>query len=92
MLTLNGNLCYSKIKMSDADFSSLLHAAEQLATDVEGNEELPRVERSLGQVLEASQELYSRVTQTGAHDIQAYGNFYLILPFLTYIYVRLFYN
>lgn len=61
--------------MSDADFSSLLHAAEQLATDVEGNEELPRVERSLGQVLEASQELYSKVTQTGAHDIQAYDKF-----------------
>lgn len=62
---------YQIITMGDSDFSSLLHAAEQLATDVEGNEELPRVERSLGQVLEASQELYSRVTQTGAHDIQA---------------------
>lgn len=58
--------------MADSDFSTLLQAAEQLTTEIEGNEELPRVERSLSQVLEASQELYSRVTKTGAHDIQAH--------------------
>ncbi|GBP06032.1 Nuclear pore complex protein Nup93-1 [Eumeta japonica] len=50
----------------------LLQQAEQLTTEIEGNEELPRVERSLGQVLEASQELYSKVTQSGANDIQAH--------------------
>lgn len=58
--------------MADDDFSKLLQQAEQLTTEIEGNEELPRVERSLGQVLEASQELYSRVIQSGANDIQAY--------------------
>lgn len=58
--------------MADEDFSKLLQQAEQLTTEIEGNEELPRVERSLGQVLEASQELYSRVIQSGANDIQAY--------------------
>ncbi|KAG7311275.1 hypothetical protein JYU34_002306 [Plutella xylostella] len=56
----------------DSDFSKLLQQAEQLTTEIEGNEELPRVERSLGQVLEASQELYSRVVQSGANDIQAH--------------------
>ncbi|XP_053608386.1 nuclear pore complex protein Nup93-like [Plodia interpunctella] len=58
--------------MADEDFSTLLQQAEQLTTEIEGNEELPRVERSLGQVLEASQELYSRVIQSGANDIQAH--------------------
>lgn len=53
------------------DFNMLLQQAEQLTTEIEGNEELPRVERSLGQVLEASQELHSRVIQSGANDIQA---------------------
>lgn len=56
----------------DADFSRLLQEAEQLTSEIEGNEDLPRVERSLGQVLEASQELYSRVMQSGANDIQAH--------------------
>ncbi|CAK1602830.1 unnamed protein product [Parnassius mnemosyne] len=58
--------------MADDDFSKLLQQAEQLTTEIEGNEELPRVERSLGQVLEASQELYSRVIQSGVNDIQAH--------------------
>ncbi|XP_013134005.1 PREDICTED: nuclear pore complex protein Nup93-like [Papilio polytes] len=58
--------------MADDDFSKLLQEAEQLTTEIEGNEELPRVERSLGQVLEASHELYSRVIQSGANDIQAH--------------------
>ncbi|CAH0405001.1 unnamed protein product [Chilo suppressalis] len=58
--------------MADEDFSKLLQQAEQLTTEIEGNEELPRVERSLGQVLEASQELYSRFIQSGANDIQAH--------------------
>lgn len=57
--------------MADEDFSKLLQQAEQLTTEIEGNEELPRVERSLGQVLEASHELYSRVIQSGPNNIQA---------------------
>ncbi|CAG4943938.1 unnamed protein product [Colias eurytheme] len=58
--------------MADEDFSKLLQQAEQLTTEIEGNEDLPRVERSLGQVLEASHELYSRVIQSGTNDIQAH--------------------
>jgi nuclear pore complex protein Nup93 len=61
--------------MAESDFSELLHAAEQLSAEVEGSGDLPKVERTLRQVLEASTELWSRVTQTGAQDIQAYVPF-----------------
>ncbi|ENN73001.1 hypothetical protein HUJ04_005601 [Dendroctonus ponderosae] len=55
-----------------ADFSELLQAAERLTTDLEGTSDLPKVNRSLKQVLEASNDLYSRVAQTaGSKDIQA---------------------
>ncbi|KAK7873073.1 hypothetical protein R5R35_000357 [Gryllus longicercus] len=58
--------------MAESDFNALLHAAEQLSAEVDGSRELPKVERSLRQVLEASTELWSRVTQTGAQDLQAH--------------------
>lgn len=54
----------------DSGFSELLRSAEQLSAAVEGNEELPQVERNLRQILEASNELWSRVTQTGTQDNQ----------------------
>lgn len=54
-----------------ADFTDLLQEAEKLSTDIEGTSELPKVDRSLRQVLEASNELYSRVAQSGSKDIQA---------------------
>ncbi|XP_050302655.1 nuclear pore complex protein Nup93-like [Anthonomus grandis grandis] len=54
-----------------ADFSDLLKQAEQLTHELEGTSELPRVERSLKQVLDASNDLYSRVAQSGSKDIQA---------------------
>jgi nuclear pore complex protein Nup93 len=57
--------------MGDTDFGDLVHEAEQIATEIEGTGELPKIERSLRQVLEASQSLWSRVTVTGAQDIQA---------------------
>ncbi|CAH1117139.1 unnamed protein product [Phaedon cochleariae] len=54
-----------------SDFSQLLQEAEKLTSELEGITELPKVERSLRQVLEASNDLYTRVAQTGAKDIQA---------------------
>lgn len=54
-----------------SDFSELLQEAEKLSNDLEGTTELPKVERSLRQVLEAANDLYTRVAQTGAQDIQA---------------------
>nr|XP_022911673.1 nuclear pore complex protein Nup93-like [Onthophagus taurus] len=54
-----------------SDFSDLLFEAEKLTQEIEDASELPKVDRSLRQVLEASNELYNRVAQTGAKDIQA---------------------
>lgn len=53
-----------------SDFSELLQEAEKLTTDLEGPE-FPRVDRSLKHVLEASNDLYSKVAQSGTKDIQA---------------------
>lgn len=61
----------------DSGFSDLLRSAEQISAAVEKNEELPQVERNLRQILEASNELWSRVTQTNTQDneTQAYVHF-----------------
>ena len=56
--------------MADSDFNELLRSAEQLSAAVEGSGELPQVERNLRQIFEASNELWSRVTQTGTQDSQ----------------------
>ncbi|KAH8359910.1 hypothetical protein KR093_009505 [Drosophila rubida] len=52
------------------DLNTLLQRAQNLA---KGNAEceLPGVERTLQQVLQATEQLHSRVTQTGAKEIQA---------------------
>ncbi|KAI5737760.1 hypothetical protein M8J76_016571 [Diaphorina citri] len=57
--------------MGEPDFNDLLHAAEQLECEAQGIGRLPRIERSLRQLSEASNELWSKVTTTGAQDIQA---------------------
>ncbi|KRT79461.1 hypothetical protein AMK59_8427, partial [Oryctes borbonicus] len=54
-----------------SDFADLLFEAEKLTHEIEETTELPKVDRSLRQVLEASNELYTRVAQVGAKDIQA---------------------
>ncbi|KOC66137.1 Nuclear pore complex protein Nup93 [Habropoda laboriosa] len=61
----------------DTGFSELLRSAERLSAAVEGNEELPQVERNLRQILEASNELWSRVTQTGTQDNQVQAHLLL---------------
>ncbi|BES88517.1 Nuclear pore complex protein [Nesidiocoris tenuis] len=57
--------------MAEVDFSDLVYEAEQLSTELEGTRELPKIERSLKQVLEATQALWSRVSATGAQEAQA---------------------
>uniref|UniRef100_A0A8D8YAM1 Nuclear pore protein n=1 Tax=Cacopsylla melanoneura TaxID=428564 RepID=A0A8D8YAM1_9HEMI len=57
--------------MGEPDLNDLLHAAEQLECEAQGIGRLPRIERSLRQLTEASNELWSKVTTTGAQDIQA---------------------
>lgn len=54
------------------DFNALLQEAHKLNNETNTSDSLPRVERSLPQVLQATSELHSRVTQTEAQDIQAY--------------------
>lgn len=53
------------------DFSDLLQEAEKITVDIEGSKELPKVDRSIRQVLEASNDLYAKVAQSGSKDIQA---------------------
>lgn len=53
------------------DFNALLQQAQKLTNETHDTGTMPRVERSLPQVLLATSELHSRVTQTGAQDIQA---------------------
>ncbi|XP_055389893.1 nuclear pore complex protein Nup93-1 [Condylostylus longicornis] len=54
------------------DFNSLLAQAQKLTNEIQ-SEDLPRVERTIPQVLQATQELHSRVTQTqDIQDIQAH--------------------
>lgn len=53
------------------DFSTLLQKAQKLTSETQMFEDLPNFERTIPQVLQATQELHTRVTQTGAQDIQA---------------------
>ncbi|KAH8291577.1 hypothetical protein KR018_001254 [Drosophila ironensis] len=72
------------------NLGDLLQRAQSLSnetnmeTDVEL--EMPRVERTISQVLQATQELHSRVTQKGTNDLQAHilmGSKGVDLPRLT---------
>ncbi|XP_034946888.1 nuclear pore complex protein Nup93-like [Chelonus insularis] len=62
--------------MGDSDFNELLRSAEQLSAAVEATGE-PQVERNLRQILEASNELWSRVTQTSNQDTQVHAHLLL---------------
>lgn len=53
------------------DFNSLLQQAQKLTNETQNSEEMPSVERTISQVLQATKDLHSRVTQTGTQDIQA---------------------
>lgn len=53
------------------DFNEILQQAQKLANETTTTEDLPRIERSIPQVLQDAQDLHARLTQTGAQDIQA---------------------
>lgn len=53
------------------DFSSLMQQAQKTANETQSNDDMPRVERSLPQILRATNELHSRVCESTAQDIQA---------------------
>ncbi|CAB0044628.1 unnamed protein product [Trichogramma brassicae] len=63
--------------MGDSDLNELLRKAEQMAADVEGNGELPQVERNLRQILDGSNEIWSQMTQTGSQDNQVQAHLLL---------------
>ncbi|EDW97527.1 nuclear pore complex protein Nup93-1 [Drosophila yakuba] len=54
------------------DLNTLLQRAQNLTNEAKAECELPAVERTLQQVLQATTELHSRVTQTGGKEIQAH--------------------
>ncbi|XP_014207359.1 nuclear pore complex protein Nup93 [Copidosoma floridanum] len=63
--------------MGDTDLNELLRRAEQMAATVEGNGELPQVERNLRQILDGSNEIWSQMTQTGTQDNQVQAHLLL---------------
>lgn len=60
--------------MEDEELSSLVLAAEQLASQLDDGSlgELPRVERNLRQIMEASNQLWIRTSQSGSQENQGY--------------------
>ncbi|KAH8244940.1 hypothetical protein KR032_002993 [Drosophila birchii] len=54
------------------DLAELLQQAQRLVNETEMETDLPRVDRTLSQVLLATQEMHTRVTQTGTNDLQAH--------------------
>ncbi|XP_017055454.1 nuclear pore complex protein Nup93-1 [Drosophila ficusphila] len=68
------------------DLVELLQQAQRLTNETKMDTEMPRVERTMSQVLQATQELHARVTQTGTNDLQAHillGSKGVDLPKLT---------
>jgi len=60
--------------MEDEELSSLVQAAEQLSSQLDDGSlgELPRVERNLRQIMEASNQLWIRASQTGGQENQGH--------------------
>lgn len=55
------------------DFNTLLQQAQKLTNETQSLEELPNVERTLPQILQATSELHNRITKTqDIQDVQAY--------------------
>lgn len=57
-----------RMDVDNAGFTDLLQQAEQLTADIDGEGELPRVERNLRQIVDAGQQLWSRTTQAVSKD------------------------
>ena len=61
-----------KKQVERMDFTSLMQQAQKLVNETQNNDDLPRVERSMPQILKATNELHSRVTSSSsAQDVQA---------------------
>jgi nuclear pore complex protein Nup93 len=54
------------------DLTTLMQQAQKLVSETQENDDLPRVERSMPQILKATNDLHSRVTSSSsAQDAQA---------------------
>lgn len=53
------------------DLTQLMQQAQKLVTETQNDDDLPRVERSMPQILKATNDLHTRVTSSSAQDIQA---------------------
>lgn len=53
------------------DLTTLMQQAQKLVTETQNDDDLPRVERSMPQILKATNDLHTRVTSSSAQDIQA---------------------
>lgn len=53
------------------DFTALVQQSQRLVTETQNDDDMPRVERSMPQILKATNELHSRVCESSAQDIQA---------------------
>ncbi len=77
--------------MDDEELSSLVQAAEQLASQLDDGSlgELPRVERNLRQIMEASNQLWIRTSQSGGQENQGYIHKNYSVSFILIIHIVL---
>lgn len=61
--------------MGDNDLSALLLAAEQLTSNINDNDDLPKTNRTLTQLVDSSNKLFSKLSSAGPQDADAYVNF-----------------
>jgi hypothetical protein len=63
--------------MQDEELSSLVFAIKPIASQLDGRylDELPRVKRNLCQIMEASNQLWIRTSQSGGQENQGYAVF-----------------
>lgn len=55
--------------MDTSNLDDLLHKAEQLTAIIDGNIEMPRIERNLKQLLDAGDQMYARTVGSSAKDV-----------------------
>lgn len=57
--------------MGDNDLSALLLAAEQLTSNINDNDDLPKTNRTLTQLVDSSNKLFSKLSSAGPQDADA---------------------
>lgn len=55
--------------MDTSNLDDLLHRAEQLTASIDGNLEMPRIERNLKQLLDAGDQMWARTAASASKDV-----------------------